>query len=76
MKARPIEMSCMKIFQRLRGCNAGQKLVQTDQGHQSHQLDRFGHLYVKILTILQKYPQIPPKKTSQHPKLINYQGPK
>eukprot|EP00493_Phyllostaurus_siculus_P018747 UN19043 len=31
-------MSCIKFFQGLRGCNMGRKLVQTDQGYQSHQL--------------------------------------
>ena len=31
-------MSSMKIFQRARGYNMYQKLVQTDQGYQSHQL--------------------------------------
>ena len=35
---RIIEVSCVKFFQRLRGCNVGPKLVQTDQGYQSHQL--------------------------------------
>ena len=35
---RTIEMSCVKIFSGLRGCNMGRELVQTDQGYPSHQL--------------------------------------
>ena len=52
-------------FQGLSGYIMDQKHVQTDQDYQSHQRpDRFGHVYVKILTTLKKLLHPPPQKNS------------
>ena len=59
-------MSCVKFFQRHRGWNVGQELVQTDQDHQSHQLPNDLDTYIwRYWPYCKKYLKSTPQKNPQ-----------